>query len=112
MTITPTAPWERAMRRAHAARIKPTKRANGTYTVPSTSKPGTLHTLMLDEAGRIALCDCKGWQAGGRGRPCIHAGAVALALTFTRGHSIAVAPDDAPAMHTAPTSGRQLMRAS
>lgn len=53
--------------------LKPTKTVDGTYRVRSVSKPGTFHTVVLDDAGRILRCSqCKGWEQGkGPGRQCI-----------------------------------------
>jgi hypothetical protein len=98
MTITPTSPWERAIRRALRERLKATLRADGTFRVASVSKPGTFHTVRLDECGRIIHCsECKGWENGGRERPCKHAGAVALAIAALKGATLqspAVTPAD------------------
>jgi hypothetical protein len=88
MMIIPTSPWEKAMRRAIAAGMKATKRGDGTFRVPSQSAPGTTHTVELDQCGRIAQCDCKGWARFGRKNPCKHAGAVAIALSALSGNTL------------------------
>jgi SWIM zinc finger len=106
MTITPTPTWTRAMARATRESVKPTRRVDGTYRVPSVSHPGTFHTVLLDDAGKIIHCDCLGFEHGGRQRPCKHAGAVALAISFLGGHSIAIERE----MDTAPTTRHQIFR--
>src|SRR5689334_10885756 len=88
MTITPNPAWTRAMQRALASGYRPTRRVDGSYRVPSKSCPGTVHIVSVDEAGHITHCDCKGWEQGGRQRPCWHAGAVALARLFLLGAHI------------------------
>lgn len=92
VTITPT--WRRAMERAMREGLKATRCVDGTYRVPSASRRGTTHTVILDDAGRIIHCTgCKGWEQGGRERPCKHAGSVAIARAFERGdHLITPAP--------------------
>lgn len=109
MTFTPTTSWQRAMKRAIREGLKATRRVDGTYRVASISAPTTSHTVLVDDAGRIIHCsDCKGWENGGRLRPCKHAGAVAVALTFLGGHSIAIERTDPP-MESYSTK-RQLFR--
>jgi hypothetical protein len=107
MTITPTPTWIRAMERAQRESVKPTRLLDGTYRVPSVSTPGTFHTVIVDGAGHITHCsNCKGWEHGQRTHPCKHAGAVALAISFLAGHSIAVERE----MDTAATTRAQLFR--
>lgn len=90
MTIHPGPNWTKAMQRAIDQGLKATKTVDGTYRVRSVSKPGTFHTVILDDAGHILHCsDCKGWERGGRQHPCKHAGAVALARAYLSGASIA-----------------------
>jgi hypothetical protein len=97
MTITVTATWEKAMRRALAAGMKATKRADGTFTVPSQSNPGTIHTVTLNAAGHITSCDCKGWARFGRKNACKHAGAVAIALSALAGNTLEAPKATVPA---------------
>jgi SWIM zinc finger len=107
MTITPTPTWTRSMERAMREEVKPTRCVDGTYRVPSVSHPGTFHTVLLDDAGHIIHCDCLGFAHGGRQRPCKHAGAVALAISFLGGHSFVIERE----MDTVATTKRQLFRA-
>jgi hypothetical protein len=91
MTITVSGNWKRAMERAFHEGLKATRRVDGSYTVPSVSRPGTTHRLIVDTAGQISGCsDCKGWDQGGRDNPCKHAGAVALARACECGAHLAI----------------------
>lgn len=88
-TVTPTSAWCRAMERAIREHVKPTRQTDGSYRVRSTSRPGVVHIVSVDAAGRIVDCsDCPGWKSGGRQRPCKHAGATALAIMFLAGAHI------------------------
>jgi hypothetical protein len=97
MTITVTTTWERSMRRALAEHVKATKRADGTFRVPSVSTADTFHTVTLDAAGHIASCDCKAFQRWGRKFPCKHAGAVAIALSAMAGNTLEAPKATVPA---------------
>ena len=91
MTITVSGNWKRALERALRQGLKATKRVDGTYRVPSVSEPGKFHILTLDPAGHIAGCsECLGWERYGRGNPCKHAGAVAIARAFELGAHLVV----------------------
>lgn len=46
----------------------------GRYTVPSTSRDGSAHTVTVSASG-VYRCSC---EAGVAGRPCVHAAAVYL----------------------------------
>lgn len=63
----------RALGRGGAAAVERVR--YGLYRVGSASRPGTAHTVRVDERGRYR-CDC---EAGLAGRPCWHAGAVYIA---------------------------------
>lgn len=111
MTITVTGPWRRAMERALRDGLKPTKRADGTYRVRSTSRPDCVHIVTLDQHGHIASCsDCPGWENGGRERPCKHAGSVALARAYELGAHLRIDRDDAGVV-VARTTRSQIYRA-
>jgi SWIM zinc finger len=67
----------RALARGGAAAVRRVR--YGLYRVTSSSRPGTVHTVSVDAAGRgtpVYRCDC---EAGLAGRPCWHAGAVYIA---------------------------------
>lgn len=97
MTITVTPGWQRAMERAQREGLKATLTVDGTFRVRSVSKPGTFHTVSLDEHGHIAHCsDCKGWENGGRQRPCKHAGAAAIGRAYLTGVELVPAKDEEP----------------
>lgn len=64
---------QRALARGGAAAV--TRVRFGLYRVASTSRPGTHHTVSVDDAGRYR-CDC---EAGVAGRVCWHAAAVFVA---------------------------------
>jgi len=108
MTITPTAPWQRAMQRAIREHVKPTRQTDGTFRVPSVSTPGTNHIVTVNEFGHIIDCsDCQGWQHGGRQRPCKHVAAVALAIVFLSGaHIVPSTSEPMPASVPSPTRSR------
>jgi len=90
VTVTPT--WQAAMQRALRDHLKATRQVDGTYRVPSVSQPGKWHIVSLDKAGHIIDCsDCKGWENGGRERPCKHAGAVALGRAYETGAHLVIA---------------------
>jgi hypothetical protein len=82
MVIAPEAispGFRKAMIRAQDLGLKPTKTSDGRYRVVSRSGKDP-HYVTVDESGQIDHCsNCKGWQFGGRERPCVHAGAVACA---------------------------------
>ena len=51
----------------------------GFYRVASASRPGTVHTVSVDDQGRgapVYRCDC---EAGAHEQPCWHAAAVFVA---------------------------------
>lgn len=85
MTITVSPTWQQAMERALADKQKAHLHTDGTFTVPSKSCPGAFHTVLVDEAGHITHCTCRGWERYGRSNPCRHAGAVALARAYMMG---------------------------
>ncbi len=64
---------QRALARGGAAAVARVR--YGLYRVASNSRPGTHHTVSVDDAGRYR-CDC---EAGLAGRPCWHAAAVFVA---------------------------------
>lgn len=64
---------QRALARGGAAAV--TRVRYGLYRVASTSRPGTHHTVSVDDAGRYR-CDC---EAGLAGRACWHQAAVYIA---------------------------------
>jgi hypothetical protein len=80
----------RALARGGAAAV--TRVRYGLYRVASSSRPGGLHTVSVDAAGRYR-CDC---EAGVAGRPCWHAGAVYVAKVQAGGGRV-VAPAAPPA---------------
>jgi hypothetical protein len=63
----------RALARGGAAAVERVR--YGLYRVGSASRPGTVHTVSVDAAGRYR-CDC---EAGVAGRVCWHAAAVFVA---------------------------------
>ena len=63
----------RALARGGAAAVVRVR--YGLYRVGSASRPGTVHTVSVDQRGRYR-CDC---EAGGAGRACWHAAAVFVA---------------------------------
>jgi hypothetical protein len=63
----------RALARGGAAAVQRVRL--GLYRVTSSSRPGTVHTVSVDAAGRYR-CDC---EAGVAGRACWHAAAVFVA---------------------------------
>jgi hypothetical protein len=63
----------RALARGGAAAVARVR--FGLYRVASSSRPGTVHTVSVDAAGRYR-CDC---EAGVAGRACWHAAAVFVA---------------------------------
>jgi hypothetical protein len=63
----------RALARGGAAAVARVR--FGLYRVASSSRPGTVHTVSVDAAGRYR-CDC---EAGVAGKACWHAAAVFVA---------------------------------
>jgi len=109
-TVTPTSAWCRAMQRAIREHVKPTKRTDGTFRVPSVSTPGQDHIVTMDASGHIIHCDCVGWQHGGRIRPCKHVAAVALAIMFLAGAHIVPSTSEPASVPSFSPSRSQIFR--